>query len=207
MPKKSNTNVAKSTPASTFPAPGTPNRPEELFQLGDSYLRSSDVIYRNLAASLGTKPSGWQTFKFDRTEWHRIMPMVVLQAFAVEMYFKCLYELTTGSSPGVHDFLKLYNGLPATTQIDLNRAYERRRKLDLFHLGVERDRPGDGYDLASVLQRSKDAFVYHRYIYEVRTGTTNTSDLGVLLEPLRDLIFQRRPDWAKPGPPATSPTR
>ena len=100
---------------------------------------------------------------------------VVLRAFAVELTFKALYMLETGTEEKKgHDLRSLFDDLKPSTQDSVERRFEdiRREKIN------QRIYSGEKGLLRDVLDSHRDDFKEWRYAYEkVGNGGLSTQQL------------------------------
>jgi hypothetical protein len=126
-------------------------------------------------------------------------PTVVCEAFALELFIKCLLMLRGRKPKKNHDVEGLFKLLSNADQ---------QKIAKYLHEGVTRD---DRYDLAaahgirldidSVLQRTKDSFLRIRYWHEHvppspdAHGTRSNAGVGALVVAIYRLLNELRPEW------------
>jgi hypothetical protein len=132
----------------------------------------------------------------DRPRFERIgIPVVVLSAFAAELFFKCLLSLEAGKPAPTHLLYDLFKKLSPATQARLEELWaensmQRSDVLDRLDKSSGRRLPRD---LRSNLITGSDAFRLVRYIYE--GGADFDFLLGDLPKILRRVIFELKPEW------------
>lgn len=125
--------------------------------------------------------------------------IVVLQAFAAELYFKCLIRLDEREPPIKHDLQYLFELQTPAVQSKIEKIWNDI--IVPMHStmwgDIDRDSGGEKIrrDLMGALAGGRDAFRRVRYIYEGSEGIEFF--LGDLPEILRTIILEMRPDWAR----------
>jgi hypothetical protein len=123
-----------------------------------------------------------------------IVPQVVIAAFALELYLKCLIYLETGSAPQGHEIVKLFRKVSAAKQAKIRTIYQANVGNDVIcrHIIAQFKNP-HLFDFDPVLNSINTTFVDWRYYYEkpVFTGT----EARFFLAPVRTVIFELRPTW------------
>jgi HEPN domain-containing protein len=122
-----------------------------------------------------------------------MLPMMVLSAFASEVYLKCLICLETGSVAKGHHLFDLFKKLSPKTQGILERRWDavmvqRADILDKLDAQMARPMPRD---LRSNLIEGNRGFELIRYVYE--GGDDFRFPLSDLPIPLRETIFELKP--------------
>jgi hypothetical protein len=123
-------------------------------------------------------------------------PSMVMGAFTIELFFKCLICLETGEVPHCHDLRELYDKLSLSTQSRIMEGWDkiaahRASEWDNFEkdagLTIARDLP-------SALTAGSKAFEQIRYGYEQFDG-----ELQYYLQDLPNLLgyilLQMKPEW------------
>ena len=125
-------------------------------------------------------------------------PSMVLSAFAIELYFKCLLCVETGKVPSGHHLKRLFDGLALPTRRRLEdlwdadiRRPERQRILD--HIRTLPNGRSLRLDLPYALNVGANSFVELRYFYERQQTFFLLGDFPNLL---RQVILERFPSWA-----------
>src|SRR3954447_5000809 len=102
--------------------------------------------------------------------------------------------------PSDHNLKRLFDRLDAPTQAQI-RAYFRRYEaeaevqLDQAYRAAGKTRPaGDLFNF--VLRASGSAFVSYRYLYEKGLGANEGWAADRIMQAARNVILDRRPDWA-----------
>lgn len=172
-----------------FPAHGTPNAPKEIYLMAEGCVVASNLVAKSIRTGSST------TASFQREEFYKIAPTMVLYAFSVELYLKCLHEMDTGSAPHSHNLLDLYNKLQPATQNSLKKTYEEFLKTDPTALKIVKNNPTETFSIEDVANRSGEAFVIFRYIYELRSGSPYRDDSYLIGRAAKRLIIEREPTW------------
>ena len=122
---------------------------------------------------------------------------VVIYAFAVEVYFKCLIRLETGANPRFeHRLIELFGDLSANTQARIRQEYNRLYATDpalqtlasIKHPSI----PSNHFDFDKTLDDASELFFRFRYFYEPFQKVTNPEVIGMAT---RTIILQDHPDW------------
>ncbi len=132
-----------------------------------------------------------------------MIPLVTNNAFAAELYLKCLIHVETGQLiKAEHNLQKLFSKLPEKTQTEIEKRFDaeisKGPEMDRSNASEElkeaaRSRPAS---LRAALKEGADAFVEWRYLYEDNLSK-NFFALFPLPAILRYVILERKPDWAK----------
>jgi hypothetical protein len=140
-------------------------------------------------------------------------PVMVLQAFASELYIKCLHCIDSGTVPGGHDLESLFNHLNPLRQKAIISGWNARMAHRQGELD-QRDRATKplGFviprDLPVGLKECRLAFMQLRYQYE--EPKKPKFYLGDLPDVLRVVILHIYPDWKTvwgPGPDTSATSR
>jgi hypothetical protein len=121
---------------------------------------------------------------------------MVVGVLTIELFFKCLIFIETGTAPRGHRFKELFDQLSSSTQariqdtwdnwIVVHRTTEWNRLENALGITIARDLP-------SALEAGSDAFQKIRYSYE--GGTENLKYyLQDLPQLLRRVIVEMRPE-------------
>jgi len=103
-------------------------------------------------------------------------PTVVLGAFAIEVYLKCLYAIEHRGKPAYgHDLLKLFGLLSKASRARIREQYDQEIKTDettqvLVRYAREHEQHEVNLDLDAVLRDARDAFATWRYSFEGRVS-------------------------------------
>ncbi len=123
-----------------------------------------------------------------------------LEAFALELHFKCLHELRgrKGSAYG-HQIQLSWKGMDKADKKQIKGMLaEKVLNDDLYRVT---QRLGYRLDIKTILKRAEDLFVDARYSYEghlkkkwrVKRGINH--GISLLIRVVHDLILNERPKW------------
>jgi hypothetical protein len=179
--------------------------PQEVFRLADSFLESSRTLVNHYMGGRGdaVKRSGaTMTIRLKRQDWAPLMPPVVLHAFSLELFLKCLILLDSGNIPQSHNSLQLFNALGAVNQARLVKNYKDHLKTDPTIAAAIKAGKQSDYEIANVLTVTGDAFVRFRYIFELPAKPSPAGEKfggasTFVIRATRDLIIQLQPSWSK----------
>lgn len=122
-----------------------------------------------------------------------IFPAYVNQAFACELYLKCLLQIKTPFVPKHHKLHLLFDSLPKPDRSEVIRHYKRWCKADPMHSQFfNKSKFKD--DLRSVLEAGADVFETLRYAYEDRP-LKQLAAFSLPILALHDAILEARPEW------------
>jgi hypothetical protein len=163
--------------------------PFAIFQHADGFFRALDQLHQTSTSQRAGQIA---------------LPLVVLSAFASELFFKCLLCIETGKTPPIHLLFDLFKKLNPETQKVLEKHWNQiaaQRKEILDRIDVSRGLTPR--DLRSNLASGSDGFRLLRYIYEGKQKPFlfGLSDLPIAL---RNTIAEIRPDWFAQTPPIVS---
>jgi hypothetical protein len=135
-----------------------------------------------------------------------LAPPAMVEAFAVELYFKCLLTLDWGKAPRGHKVKdELFDKLKPATQQSLRWIYNNQLKTDAGAKAFAKLHPRIPMGLDTCLSLYNDVFETIRYAYEEKRITVGA--WAILNSALRATILAIRPDWEKKeSPDRTSPT-
>jgi hypothetical protein len=132
-----------------------------------------------------------------------IFPCAVVEAFAVELYFKCLLHLC--GKPGVRGHklkVDLFDELDKSTKTKLADYYNSAKGKSIGLSAAAFVSGATDYELETVLTRANDAFALLRYWHEnpgaampVVNGVGGNAGLQEVMHALRQIIVELRPDW------------
>ena len=97
----------------------------------------------------------------------RMVPPIVCDAFATELYLKCLYFLDKkAEAPFTHKLKKLFDELDPQTQARIRTIYDDWQSTSNQKI----DHPKDGRPMSfdDVLSQCNEAFVEFRYMYQAK---------------------------------------
>lgn len=118
-------------------------------------------------------------------------PIVVNCAFAIEVYFKCLYMIANGTvPPQIHNLQCLYDKLTKDEQDAVAKLYAQL---------VAKEPQSADLPFAMVLDWAKNAFEKWRYNYERwQQDKIESRAFGngeILCQAVRERIIELKPDW------------
>jgi hypothetical protein len=145
--------------------------PRAVFATAEQFWRGANTLAEGLTTG-------------DQSAW---VAMIACQAFALELYFKCLALQEGKDILDSHSLSRLYKVLNGKTQNEIRRRGEPLVAQAAKHLGKQRD-----FD--SALKVSSDAFMKVRYLYEGVKPGSGWMCSGVM-RVTRDLILERNPTW------------
>lgn len=126
-------------------------------------------------------------------------PVIVMSAFASELYFKCLICAETGVAPRGHALFPLFQKLERISQAAINNRWNERlviRESKIRDLEKSMGRPIPRL-LEETLSQSSNSFEEARYLYQEEPGYY--SDIGDLPMVVRSAINDLKPSWLPPG--------
>ncbi len=124
-------------------------------------------------------------------------PAVVISALSLEIYFKCLLVIETGTAPQTHDLRYLFNRLNPATQQKIRANYmpfmlEAQRVISESAIASGVAPPNVDFDF--VLNLSRNAFNITRYIYEGIPAMSGWVANGIVFA-TRQAILEKHPLW------------
>jgi len=123
-----------------------------------------------------------------------VFPTLTNQAFACELYLKCLLHIKTTCVPKIHELHKLFDNLPVKERSHLVKTYKNLCKLDPSHDIFFKANPGFKDDLRSVLEKGANVFQTVRYAYEGMSGN-QLIYFNLPVTALRIVILENHPEW------------
>ena len=154
----------------------------ERFLFADEKLRSQEVL---TSPEIGA---------------YVMLPCLVMQAFCIELYIKCLICIEGHPVPRGHHLKNLFDRLNGKTQKELAALWsshnESRQSFRMQLPPPWRDRVSD--DVREALSHGARAFEELRYGYEGEPSCSFYIDTVPRM--LRTMIWQRKPEWRGLGP-------
>lgn len=170
------------------------------------------------------KPSHDPRLIFRNAEWFSIsaailrkvaprvrsafVPSAVLNAFSLELYFKCLIAIETGKPPPTgHNLRWLFNRLNGGTKTKIKHYFDNppdqkelnwRESLKNPPAYVPKEALVVPYTFDNILDKSARAFSQFRYIFE--RGSYNSDAVwsaGYIVTCTRRVIVETHPEWDK----------
>jgi hypothetical protein len=168
-----------------LPKEEKPNSPWLIFQYAESFHNAVTRIRPNPAAN--KKPQSVE-------DMVRGVPMAVADAFASELYLKCLQAMELGKPAKGHDLKRLFDKLPSGTRNAIKAQYTNGVKANQDVVrSIRSAHPGFDVGFDNVIVMSSGVFERVRYLYE---GThPNMFYWPVLSESLRKTILAINPAW------------
>lgn len=124
-------------------------------------------------------------------------PKVTLDAFATELYLKCLRRIDLGEPGWGHDCKRLFGQLKAGTQKAVRLHYAN---LLSTHPAVDllnKNSPGVQPTLEFVLDKSSDIFKTVRYLYEHEGENVELFYWPLVRMAVRETILTINPAWRR----------
>jgi hypothetical protein len=163
--------------------------PKEIFELAEAFCKASRKL------DPGTPGTEIDIFRPQISEW---VPGVTLEAFSLELYFKCLLRIDGHVITREHDYRRLYNPLGVVRQATITKYFKEFAKASSTVAVIRARKPPAPYDpdnIDSVIDFSKDAFESFRYIYEPEKAKTSNYVAADVRQAIRKLILELNPNW------------
>jgi hypothetical protein len=123
-----------------------------------------------------------------------LAPSIVVQAFATELYLKCMLARGGGSIPQLHELLALFQKLSPAQQTRIEKLYEEDCGTDaLMQRLSQTDFAGKKFTMTQALTEMNTAFIQWRYAYE-QPGPGNDV-VGRPWVAIRTHILELEPEW------------
>ena len=126
-------------------------------------------------------------------------PSVVCEAFALELFIKCLHHIRRRTKVRGHDVEALFGILSKNDKRKVVKYYQEIVQLHPeYQMALKH---GIRFDVDSVLLRAKESFIKLRYWHEHNppsadsSGHISNAGVGSLCDALHRLIDEARPDW------------
>jgi len=98
-----------------------------------------------------------QTISVSPTDLPKLCPQIVLDAFCIELYLKCIATIETGKTPRGHDLW---------SELFVPLTPESRRRITNHYKDVLAATSVPALNIEDALQQSAGAFESFRYLYE-----------------------------------------
>jgi hypothetical protein len=139
----------------------TAHNPKDIFNSADNFDLAAKVL-ESYNKNLFNSASVGEEIRIP------FIPGVVLSAFALELYLKCILAIEGNEEKG-HNHSKLFSQISQKAQDDIKSAYKIQRQSQNA-INDEQDLreyiPEQEFDFDSVLRDCGDAFTSFRYVYE-----------------------------------------
>jgi hypothetical protein len=124
-------------------------RAQTVLHHAHGFLRSNDIL--RTAADVDQQPVGI------------ILPMLTMQAFAIELLLKCLILIDDADPPYVHKLKQLFDLLASETRDEVVRRWDEGPRKKIEQIAIQFSFSSD---LPSSLEACGDAFVQLRYAFD-----------------------------------------
>src|ERR1700728_824442 len=130
---------------------------------------------------------------------YRVLPGSVMDAFAAELYLKCLIHLCGGVAPGTHNWVLLVSLIPKKTQDRMKEHFEKYKNSG-WGAAMQKARGSPFLDFDAYLPFGEIMFKDMRYPYEHKNPNAMIGGANVSLIRVssRDAILDIKPDWGQP---------
>ena len=131
---------------------------------------------------------------------HEVAPIVMLGAFSLELYLKCLHRITTGKEKWGHDNKLHFDSLdePVRLRVAARHAELLRENADALAFIVKelasRGEPPPDFSMETALSRYRLAFKSWRYLFEEPEGPRPYVPMFVR-DAVKAVILEHRPEW------------
>lgn len=179
---------------------------ETIFRYAEEYAAAANAL-RVRVGRLAKPPI---RVKLDVPDAAILAPPAMVEAFAVELYFKCLLTIDWGKAPRGHKVKdELFDRLKPSSQKSLRWIYNKELETDAAAKTFAKSHPRIPMGLDTCLALYNDVFETIRYLYEEKPITVGA--WAILASSLRATILAIHPKWGEKKPPdrtsPTSPTR
>ncbi len=143
--------------------------------------------------------------EFGKNEFETLSPLVSMQVFTLELYFKCLLHIISGNLKKTHELKRLYDTLPVKDQTAITKSFNQ--DLHISRIRQSRKtltkkyplRKQDSYKITDILTDANEAYQKFRYSFEKNTGVVR--GMYPIIDSVRERIFEYKPEWRnKPIP-------
>lgn len=123
-----------------------------------------------------------------------LIPHIVLSAFSLELYFKCVIVIEGGDARG-HSLLKLFNQIAPTSRTRIDKLYQSEMEADPTLERIRTMVSNFEFGLIDCIGKLDDAFVQWRYYYE-NPSTHKIHPCNIHTRTaIRNFILERKPEW------------
>jgi hypothetical protein len=195
---KNKVNKQKTTKAKSVAVPKAD--PHKIFLLAESFTRALNLAGNQMLppSPPGVTVGGLFDASDTESATMEMAPLLILDSFALELYFKCLICIETGTAPFTHNLLHLYQSLSQSTQIRLKKHYDTFAAEPLATM--RRTIKNLDGSIEAALKASAEAFIVYRYVYE-KTPLAGTGYFGGAVRwAAIVLILEMRPTWTRNQP-------
>jgi hypothetical protein len=155
-------------------------QPDTVFRHADTFFQAVDRLHRSPSVAFRTVA----------------MPVMVVSAFASELFFKTLIAIEGKRPPRSHDLLDLFLKLPSGMQKHLEDRWNPiiRDREEILKNSDRKESAPMPRALRDALAEGREGFERLRYIYE--GGNSFRFALGDLPLALRRTTLDLQPSWA-----------
>lgn len=154
----------------------------KIFRCAEAYARAAEALAEDLK----------QAVKGSTNKPEDILPLAVLDAFAVELYLKCLRVTDYGNHRRGHDLKELVEALKPETQQSIRVMYNHELASKEGR-AYARMKPRSPIGFDRCLEMSKHVFEDSRYPFEMSDGKVEYWTL--LRKAVRRVICASYPQW------------
>ena len=170
--------------------------PLEIYLLAHSFESANGILGHEMRLQWQERPGGDLAAAAEGIEPRDLAPVVILDAFGLELYLKCLLVIEGKVPRKEHDHRKLFALLSAPTQREVRQHHERLVESNpSIREFIEAGHPRSHFQLDEVLRQCGNAFTSWRYLYE-RPDRELIHYTGCVREAVKAVILKSRPEWA-----------
>ena len=175
----------------------THNNPEDIFKHAEAWWITNFLAedkgksYWNTSIPSGGEiPLGEYAAKF-------LSNSAACQAFALELYFKCIQVIETGSFIEGHYLINLFNGISKENQNRIIVNHNRIIENHSMHKQYKKSQLLKNKDMSflKILERSSKAYENYRYIFMSNPKEKNEAYLTFTVHACKILIEELKPEW------------
>lgn len=174
--------------------------PQKVFELAEAFRDAGMILMRQLLGDGGL-------LLCDASHGQKGVPTVVVAAFNLELYLKCLLCIEKGRAVYGHDPLKLFRELSPAMRKRVTGHYNAIVAKDPDIDRIKLFSPKGDLSIIGVLRRAVGMFDEFRYYYEWQFSTEKGYLADWVAVAARRVILELHPSWYKEGAQATSPRR
>lgn len=168
--------------------------PKHIFAQAAGYQYASEISWRQFSQDMANFAEG-RSVQNDGPTGLLALPMLALQAFALELYFKALYVAQKNEAPPfTHDLLKLFRKLPDETRLMIE-AFEEEMVRQTGEYQILRQLSKDTDSFEERLTKCRNAFEVLRYSFEPKNKGKASWNANSILRATSAVCRTLYPDW------------
>ncbi|QJD94648.1 hypothetical protein HH214_01565 [Mucilaginibacter robiniae] len=157
-----------------------------IWKAAEVYRDAASLLYKRMQATIAS---------YD-LQFLLVQPCIVLEAFSIELYLKCLYQIENNKQANkIHNLKDLFILLTDVRKERLRLVYDTMCKNSNDLNFIRKSIPDINIELDYILELMSHTFQEFRYSYDSNIKLKGYYCLGEFQEALRTVILELNPEW------------